>query len=66
MKIKKFFWISFCFLVISFFVADQGRAQPKPGTHAPVIIHAFAADKGYYGSIWTAFFISLAFLSLEW
>ncbi len=52
MKIKKIFWISFCFLVISFFVADQGRAQPKPETHAPIITHAFAADKGYYGSIW--------------
>jgi len=29
-----------------------GRGQPKPGTHAPIITHAFAVDKGYYGYIW--------------
>ncbi len=52
MEIKKFFLSSFCFLVISFFVAEQGGAQPKPGAHAPMISHTFAVDKGYYGSIW--------------
>jgi hypothetical protein len=29
-----------------------GAGQPKPGTHAPIITHAFAVDKGYYGYIW--------------
>jgi hypothetical protein len=52
MRIKKILLLSFWFLVISFLVIDQGGAQPKPGTHAPIITHAFAVDKGYYGSIW--------------
>jgi len=29
-----------------------GGAEPKPGTHAPIITHAFAVEKGYYGYIW--------------
>jgi hypothetical protein len=29
-----------------------GGGQPKPGTHAPMITHAFAVEKGYYGYIW--------------
>jgi hypothetical protein len=29
-----------------------GGGQPKPGTHAPIITHAFAVEKGYYGYIW--------------
>ncbi len=52
MKTRKVFLLSSCFLVIGFFVADSGRAQPKPGTQGPIITHAFAVDKGYYGSIW--------------
>ena len=52
MKIKKVFFLSICFLAVIFFVADKGRAQPKLGTNAPTIIHAFAVDKGYYGYIW--------------
>ena len=24
----------------------------KPGTHAPIIAHSFAVEKGYFGSIW--------------
>ena len=31
---------------------DYGRGPTKPGTHAPVIAHSFAVDKGYYGYIW--------------
>ena len=31
---------------------SPGGAQPKPGTHAPIITHAFAVEKGYYGYIW--------------
>src|SRR5512143_356470 len=53
-----------CFLSLVtaavFFTSSQGRAQlfnygrgpTKPGTHAPIITHAFAVDKGYYGYIW--------------
>lgn len=29
-----------------------GGAQPEPGPHAPIITHAFAVEKGYYGYIW--------------
>ena len=48
-------------LVISIFVPCQGwtqlfpysgGAQPKPGTHAPIIKHTFAVEKGHYGYIW--------------
>lgn len=52
MKIKKVFFLLICFLAISLFVTGNGRAQPKPGTHAPIITRGSAADKGYYGSIW--------------
>jgi hypothetical protein len=52
MKIDKVCFLLIFFLAMSFFVTDQGRAQPKPGTHAPITTHAFAVDKGYYGSIW--------------
>ncbi len=29
-----------------------GGTSPKPGTHEPIITHAYAIDKGYYGYIW--------------
>jgi len=29
----------------------EGR-QPRAGTRAPIITHAFAVEKGYYGYIW--------------
>jgi len=29
-----------------------GGGQTRPGTHAPIITHAFAVEKGYYGYIW--------------
>jgi hypothetical protein len=35
----------------SLFSYERGT-QPKPGTHAPIITHAFAGEKGYYGYIW--------------
>jgi len=52
MKMKKISVFLICLLAISFFVTDKGRTQPKPGTHAPIITHGFAVDRGYYGSIW--------------
>ncbi len=48
-------------LALSFFLPCKGwtemfpyagEGQPKPGTHAPIITHAFAVEKGYYGYIW--------------
>ncbi len=55
MRGKKVFFFLTCLVAISFFMIDKGWAQPRPGTRAPVITHAFAADKGYYGSIWKIF-----------
>ena len=61
MKVIKFIGILGLLLSFSFFVPCQGwsqmttntgRAQPKPGTHAPIITNAFAVDKGYNGYIW--------------
>ena len=52
MKLKRIFFLLACFSAMSFFITDKGRAQPKPGTQAPIITHAFAVDKGYYGYIW--------------
>jgi hypothetical protein len=54
MKIKSIFFLLVCFLAMRPFVPGNGRAQPKPGTqtHPPIITHAFAVDKGYYGFIW--------------
>jgi hypothetical protein len=49
-------------IVLSFFFWNEGGAQslfgtekgnqPKPGTSAPIIKHAFAVEKGSYGYIW--------------
>ncbi len=32
-------------------VRRPGGAQPKPEKHAPIITHAFAVERGYYGYI---------------
>ncbi|MFB3885725.1 MAG: hypothetical protein ACE144_10900 [Thermodesulfobacteriota bacterium] len=50
------------FILINLLLVAQGKAEPlfpsvggsepKPGTHAPIITHAFAVDKGYFGYIW--------------
>ena len=61
MKIIKFSMVLGLLLAFSLFVPPQGwtqlipyagGAQPKPGTHAPIITNVFAVDKGYYGNIW--------------
>ena len=62
MNIKKTLCLFSLLLAVTFFIPCQGWAQlfryadegpqPKPGTHAPIITHAFAVDKGYYGYIW--------------
>ena len=48
--------------VVSLFFGREGKAQPligpeggkplRPGTRAPIITHAFAVERGYYGYIW--------------
>jgi len=62
MNIKKTLCLFSLLLAVTFFIPCQGWAQlfhyadegpqPRPGTHAPIITHAFAVDKGYYGYIW--------------
>jgi len=53
MRIKKIFILSICFLLaMTFSITHGGWAQPKPGTHAPIITHSFAVEKGQYGYIW--------------
>lgn len=52
MKTKEQVYLIGLLLGIVLFIAPQGRAQPKPEAKGPNIIHALAADKGYYGSIW--------------
>jgi hypothetical protein len=61
MKSKKFLLAAGLFVLISLLFTPQGKAQPlfpsavrtepKPGTHAPIITHAYAIDKGRYGTI---------------
>ena len=60
MNFRKSFYFISVLLALILFVPYQGWSQlfpytgvqPKPGTHAPIITHAFAVTKGYYGYIW--------------
>jgi hypothetical protein len=52
MKAKEQAYLIGLLLGIMLLIAPQGWAQPKPEAKGPNIIHALAADKGYYGSIW--------------
>jgi hypothetical protein len=62
MKFNHYIYIFILLFVVSLFFVREGKAQPlfgleegKPprlGTKAPIITHAFAVDKGYYGYIW--------------
>jgi len=52
MKTKEQVYLIGLLLGIVLLIAPQGRAQPKPEAKGPKIVHALAADKGYYGSIW--------------
>ena len=56
---KSFYFVSLLFALI-LFMPHQGWSQlfpylggkPKLEGHGPIITHAFAVDKGYYGYIW--------------
>ncbi|HVP79245.1 MAG TPA: hypothetical protein VMV04_15280 [Thermodesulfobacteriota bacterium] len=61
MNTKKVLSVISLLLALAFFLPCRGWAQlfpysgggqAKPGTHAPIIAHAFAVEKGYYGYIW--------------
>ena len=61
MNTKKAFCYISLLLALTFFLPCKGwtqlfpytgGGQPKAGTHAPIITHAFAVDKGGYGYIW--------------
>ena len=51
MNTKKFFIFIGFLAAIILFLSHEGWTQPKPGTHAPIITHAYAIDGGQYGSI---------------
>jgi hypothetical protein len=53
MNIKKIFSLLGLLLAFMMFIASEGMAQPqpKPGTEAPIITHAFAPEKGRYGDV---------------
>jgi hypothetical protein len=62
MKFKKSIFILMLLFSVSLFFVRGGNSQPlfgpegvkpsKPGTGAPIIKHAFAVERGYYGYIW--------------
>jgi hypothetical protein len=60
MNSKKVLCLISLLFVLALFAPYQGWAQlspytggpTKPGTHAPIITHSFAVEKGYYGYIW--------------
>ncbi len=62
MSIKKILCGISLLLALTFFVPCHGWTQAlfpyegggkiKPGTNAPIITHAFAVERGYYGYIW--------------
>ena len=60
MNFKKPFYLIGVLLALILFVPYQGWSQlfpyygvqPKPEAHGPIITHAFAVTKGYYGYIW--------------
>jgi hypothetical protein len=54
MRTTKIFWLIGLMLPFILFSATPGStgAEPKRETRAPVITHAFAVEKGYYGDVW--------------
>ncbi len=59
---KKIFLVLASLLAFTLLFTTRGKAQtlfpsegetpPKPGTHFPIITHAFALDHGDYGYVW--------------
>ena len=62
MNLKKIFSFISLLLALTLFVPCrgwtqalfpyEGGGQTMPGTNAPIITHAFAVERGYYGYIW--------------
>ena len=52
MKTKRILWFFGIVLGVLLLGASQDWAQPKPERRGPIITHAFAVEKGYYGYIW--------------
>jgi hypothetical protein len=61
MNTRKILYLVSLLLTLTLFLPIQGSAQlfpyiegrqPKAGSQAPIITHAFAVEKGYYGYIW--------------
>jgi hypothetical protein len=60
MSLKKILCLFSLFTALVFLVPCQGwtqlipytGGQSGPGNHAPIITHAYAVEKGYYGYVW--------------
>ncbi len=58
MPTRRAFWLFSLILMLILFnacpgwVQPSGGGQPKPEPKQPIITHAFAVEKGYYGYVW--------------
>ena len=52
MKTKRNLWFLGIVLGVLLLGVSQAWAEPNPEIKRPIITHAFAVDKGYYGYIW--------------
>ena len=52
LKMEKHLIPFLLFLMVTFFIPHRGWTQARQETHAPIITHAYAEDKGPYGIMW--------------
>ena len=56
---KLIYFVGFLF-ALSFLIPANGWTQPNPEARGPIITHAFAVTKGYYGYIWKVYIVAEA------
>ena len=54
MRTRRIFWLFSLILGLVLFNAHPGLTgeEPKPEARGPIVTHAFAVERGYYGYIW--------------
>ena len=54
MRTGKICWVFSLILALVLLNVHPGLtgAEPEPGARGPIITHAFAVERGYYGYIW--------------
>jgi hypothetical protein len=50
--VKKYLYLTGLLLGVMLSMVPAGWTQPRPERKGPIITHAFAVEKGYYGYIW--------------